>query len=88
MCMAPYAKTDDGLLDVVVVGAMGRLELLAAFPRIFSGTHVHMPQVITSQARTVELECETPLSLMIDGEVIEGQPRRLELLPNAIEVSA
>jgi YegS/Rv2252/BmrU family lipid kinase len=88
MCMAPYAKTDDGLLDVVVVGAMGRLELLAAFPRIFSGTHVHMPQVVSSQAKAVELDCAGPLSLMIDGEVIDAQPRKLELLPKAIEVSA
>ena len=41
MLMAPYADTADGELDIVVCGAMDRRTLLATFPKIFSGRHVH-----------------------------------------------
>jgi diacylglycerol kinase (ATP) len=87
MLMAPFADTADGKLDVIVAGAMGRLALLSAFPKIFSGTHVHMTAITCSQARCVEIDADAPMDLMIDGEVERHRPKRLEVLPRAIDVS-
>ena len=47
MMIAPGAEIDDGLLDVCVVGAVPRLELLARFPRVFRGTHATLDAVKT-----------------------------------------
>ena len=39
MCMAPEARLDDGLFDVVLLAPVGRLKLVASFPKIYNGTH-------------------------------------------------
>ena len=43
--MAPNAKIDDGLLDVTLLGKLSRIGLLKAFPKVFTGEHIHLPQV-------------------------------------------
>ena len=88
MMMAPFADPADGQLDVIVASRMGRWQLLNAFPRIFSGTHVHMPTIACSRARSVEIDAPEPIDLMIDGEVVRGRPRRLDVLEGAIDVCA
>jgi YegS/Rv2252/BmrU family lipid kinase len=87
MMMAPFADTADGKLDIVVAGSMSRLGLLGAFPRIFSGTHVYLPAISCSQAAEVELDISAAIDLMIDGEVERHRPKRLRVLPAAIDVS-
>jgi YegS/Rv2252/BmrU family lipid kinase len=87
MMMAPFADTADGKLDVIVAGAMSRFGLLAAFPKIFAGTHVHLPSVACSQARSIEIDADAAIDLMIDGEVERHKPQRLEVVPGAIDVS-
>ena len=86
MMMAPYADTADGRVDVVIARAMGRLGLLAAFPRIFTGNHVHLPSIACSQAARVSFEVDEPIDLMIDGEVERHRPIALEVLGGAIDV--
>lgn len=86
MMMAPYADTGDGRVDLVVAGMLGRVGLLAAFPRIFAGTHVHLPEVTVGQASVVEIDIREPIDMMIDGEIVRGAPRRVEVLPAAIDV--
>ena len=87
MLMAPFADTADGKLDVIVAGQMGRMALLSAFPKIFSGAHVHLASITCSQGRCVDIDADEPLDLMIDGEVERHRPIRLEVLPRAIDVS-
>jgi YegS/Rv2252/BmrU family lipid kinase len=87
MMMAPLADPCDGRLDVIVAGAMGRFALLKAFPRIFSGTHLQLSKISSCHARRVELHVPQAIDLMIDGEVERHLPRKLELLPSAIDVS-
>ena len=38
------AVLDDGMLDVVVIKPLSKLELLRTYPKLFKGTHVHHPQ--------------------------------------------
>ncbi len=86
MMMAPYADPSDGQVDVVVCGPMTRTALLETFPKIFRGHHVHHHAVTASRARAVDLFEEQPLDLMIDGEVIRHQPKRIEVVPAALDV--
>jgi diacylglycerol kinase (ATP) len=87
MMMAPFADTADGMVDVIVAGAMGRFALLTAFPRIFAGTHIHLPNIACSRASRVEFDATQPLDLMIDGEVERHRPTSLEVVSGAIDVS-
>jgi diacylglycerol kinase (ATP) len=86
MMMAPAADTADGKVDVVRVGAMGRIALLRAFPRIFKGTHVDLPVVRASQTAAVEFDLPEPVDVMVDGEALTARLTRLEVLPAAVDL--
>ncbi len=86
MMMAPHAEIGDGNAAVVVVGKMGRLSLLRTFPKIFKGTHTEHPSVSTSKVQSIEFDLQEAIDLMIDGEVIRMTPKRLDVLPSALNV--
>src|SRR5699024_10976048 len=54
--IAPDADGADGLLDVCYVENISKPRLAWAFPRIYSGTHVGRPGVVTRRCRTVRIE--------------------------------
>jgi diacylglycerol kinase (ATP) len=55
MRIAPGAELDDGLLDVVVVGAASRAALVRALPSVYDGRHVDRPDVHVHRGRRVAL---------------------------------
>lgn len=81
MRIAPAARVDDGLLDVVVVQAMGRARFLWCLPRVFRGTHCALPEVLTWRAREVRVETETPLPVLVDGDVQTATPLHIRIAP-------
>ena len=85
MHVAPRARPDDGLLDVVVVPGFGKLRLAAELPRIYRGSHLDVPGVVWRRGASVEA---TPLGeppwLEIDGEPLGRLPARVEILPKAL----
>jgi YegS/Rv2252/BmrU family lipid kinase len=88
--VCPEARVDDGLLDLLVVDPVGRLEILGLVPKILRGTHGSDPRLRLLKARTTEIQSETPLLVEADGEIAFGAARRLEvgLLPGALRVLA
>jgi YegS/Rv2252/BmrU family lipid kinase len=86
MQVAPDARPDDGLLDVVVVPGLSKLRLLAELPRIYRGTHIGVGGVLSQRGRVLEA---TPLGgeppwVEIDGEPLGRLPARIEILPGAL----
>lgn len=74
MRISPDARPDDGLLDVCLVGDVGRVALLRAFPKVRTGAHLDHPKVIALRAAEVDLEILEP-RLDLDGEVrADGEP--------------
>lgn len=86
MHMAPAARLDDGRVDVIRVGPMGRMRLLSVFPKIFQGTHVTLPEVEVTTAARIDLELADAVDLMIDGEVLRRRLRSIRVLPSALRV--
>lgn len=86
--MAPDAKPDDGLLDIIEVQKMGRMELIKAFPKIFKGTHTSLAKIKTYQSQTIEFSFHQPLDIMIDGEMKNIHPTSMHVIPGAIQIYA
>ncbi len=85
--MAPDAVIDDGYLDITILNRVTRRRLLQAFPKVFTGEHVKLPEVETFQAR--EISIETPDGekvLTPDGEVLGISPVKITCLKQACEV--
>ncbi|WP_433565221.1 diacylglycerol/lipid kinase family protein [Nocardia sp. CA-151230] len=55
MLICPDALIDDGLLDLTVVGAMSRLEMLRLLPTLSSGKRIDHPAAVQYQAREIRL---------------------------------
>ena len=88
--VCPEARADDGLLDCMIAQGVGRLEILALVPRIIRGTHVDDPRLRLAQAKRVRIECDSPMLVEADGEIVFEDARRLEVetLPGALRVLA
>ncbi len=88
MRMAPDAQVADGLLDVVRAGPLRRAALVAAFARIFSGTHTDLDQVWTQQVDRVEFVNPSFQAVLIDGDLHHLTPLAIDVLPSAIQLIA
>jgi YegS/Rv2252/BmrU family lipid kinase len=88
MHVAPEARIDDGELDLIAVQRRALPELLLNFPRIYAGTHMHLPMVETGRGKRLEVTATRPLLLEIDGEQPGTTPATFEVLPAALRVVA
>jgi diacylglycerol kinase (ATP) len=84
MRVAPDADPADGRFDVVVIGHSGphpdrctirdRARLLRAFPRVFRGTHVALPEVRVERTAEIQLEADGPVVVFADGDPVGTLP--------------
>jgi diacylglycerol kinase (ATP) len=91
MRIAPAARPDDGLLEVVVAGPIGRAEFVRVFPRVFSGRHVDHPRVHVHRAARVRVEVVGDRDRIVgyaDGERIGPLPLTCEVVPGALRLLA
>jgi YegS/Rv2252/BmrU family lipid kinase len=86
MKIAPAAQPDDGRLELVVLGDLGRLELVRWLPAVYRGRHMAHPAVTTRPARVVTIETVTPVPVHLDGEVAGTTPVRLAVRPGALRL--
>jgi len=88
--VCPDARPDDGLLDLLMVDAIGRLEILKLVPRILRGAHAGDPRLRLVRAKRVTIESAEPLLVEADGEIAFEASRRLEIevLPGKLRVMA
>jgi len=70
--VAPDARIDDGLLDLVVVGPLSPLRLLYGARRLFNGTIDREPGVTIQRASRVTIAARQPIRFHVDGEVKQG----------------
>lgn len=86
MRIAPDASLDDGLLDVVIVEGVGKLEFLKTFPKVFAGKHIEHPKVKVLRGREIRIESEHPIPVLNDGEIAGTTPIDFEVLPRSLWV--
>lgn len=84
--IAPEARLDDGLLDVVVIPGLGPGRLFALVPRILAGRQLESRLVIHRRARRVRVEADSPMPVTIDGEPAGFRPISYEVWPAAVRV--
>lgn len=88
MRIAPQAELDDGLLDVITVGEVGKLRFVANLRKVFNGTHIDDEQVRMFRAARVEITASRPFPVYADGEHLTDLPVSVRVLPRALSVLA
>ncbi len=85
MRMCPDADLADGLLDVVIAGPISRTTLLRLQPRVYKGTHVTHPRLISLRARTVTIAADG-ITAYADGERMCPLPVTITVEPGALSL--
>lgn len=86
--IVPPALLDDGLLDVMTVGAGPRRMIVSFLKQAEHGTHVRRPEVELSTAREVVVDADRPIPVCADGDEIGTLPATVRVRPHALSVIA
>lgn len=86
MHVAPAALTDDGLLDVVTIGDLGRVELVLNLRRLFDGSLPSYRKVGSVRCDRVRVETFPPSRVQADGELLGEAPVTFSVLARAVRV--
>jgi len=87
MLVAPEADPSDGVLEVVAMGDLSKVEALRLSSRIYKGTHLGTPKVTTTRGTLIEAEAVDPalhVLLDMDGETPGRLPIRVNVAPKLL----
>lgn len=85
--IAPRARLDDGLLDLVRVDPMRPAKAVRGLWRLFCGAIDGHPGVHCSRVARVTISADGPLRFHVDGEVVQGGPSLSAVVrPKALRV--
>jgi YegS/Rv2252/BmrU family lipid kinase len=86
--IAPHARLDDGLLNLVIVEERSRLTTLAQVPRLFRGTIGQSPDCTTREIADASISCDTLMTYHVDGEpIVGGTTATVRVLPGVLTVA-
>ena len=86
MHIAPEAKLCDSLLDVVMIGDLGKLELIKELPTVYKGTHINHPKVRMVKAKRITITSPERLLVHADGELLGESPASFWIMPAALSL--
>jgi diacylglycerol kinase (ATP) len=81
------AEIDDGMLDVVIIKPMSKLQLVRTYPKLYTGKHVTHPQYEHHRVRSVTVAAPGIVAYA-DGERLGSLPVTVDVAPNALRVLA
>lgn len=85
MLICPGADHADGMLDVTMVRAGSRTNLIRLFPTVFKGTHVNLDEVTTTRARSIRVE-SPGINAYADGDYVCPLPVEISAEPGALRI--
>jgi YegS/Rv2252/BmrU family lipid kinase len=86
MMIAPDARVDDGLIEYVRWGPIGRIGLIRNLSTLYDGTHVKHPLAERQGVRRIEFALDGAVDVMVDGEALTLHLQTLDVLPSVLRV--
>jgi YegS/Rv2252/BmrU family lipid kinase len=89
MKIAPQAVVNDNCFDLISIGEMSALEIIANAPRLYLGKHLDLRQVNHRRARRISArpaKRDEEVAIEVDGELVGRLPATFEILPDALNV--
>ena len=82
--IAPGAKADDGLFDIVIVDALSPVQRLLYLPVIEKGKHIGLSFIHHFHTKKIIIESNETIQFHLDGEYEEAQKLEIEILPGVL----
>ena len=67
--IAPMARNADGKLELIIVGPVSRMRILALLPKLMRGRHMNEPEIYHHAVQTAVVTAAAPVESHLDGEV-------------------
>ena len=86
--IAPAARPDDGLIDLVTVDEIPAIRRLLLFQAVLGGHHLSIDAVRTVRQASFTLRFAAPPRFQVDGELLDarGPELRVECVPGALRL--
>lgn len=82
--IAPEARADDGLLDVIVADALNPFQRLLYLPVIEKGKHLRLPFIHHFCTKKITVKSNLVLQFHLDGEYFEAKKVEIEILTSRL----
>lgn len=83
--VAPDARIDDGLLEIILAKDLRKIDLLANLTNMYKGTHLKHPLVERMAGRKVQILSQGDILFEMDGETPgHGSSVTFEIMPGAV----
>ncbi len=88
--IAPEARLNDGLFDLILVKSLSLLEFCLQGWRLTNGSHLNYHRVSWRRGRKIEVFplSPKPVLIEIDGEQVGHLPATFEIAPSSLQVKA
>lgn len=86
MPVAAGADLNDGLFDVILVGDIGKWELVQIFLELYRGKRVTHPKVRVKRASKVAMDSSERVLVQAEGELLGEVPANFRVLPSALRL--
>ncbi len=86
MRQTPNAIPDDGLLDITVITAMGKFEIIRNLNILYDGKILEHPKILGYRCKIFEVESGIPIYTEADGELLGHTPASFGIIPLALKI--
>ncbi|RPA70035.1 YegS/Rv2252/BmrU family lipid kinase [Cyclobacteriaceae bacterium YHN15] len=86
LCIAPDAKIDDGIAEIVLIGNVGIWDYLSKIPLLKKGKKINHPEVYYKKAMTCMIESQTQMPIDIDGEFVGYTPLKMVMKQKMVKI--
>jgi len=86
MRQTPFARPDDGILDVTVIKGMGKLEIIRNLKILYDGTILSHPKVEGFKCKSVKVLSDSIIYTEADGESLGHTPAEFSIIPSALNI--
>ena len=85
--IAPMAKNDDNVLELLIAKPVTRRRILALLPKLMNGEHLQEPDIAHHAVTSLSIKADSPIPSHVDGEVQPLQSEfELSVLPGALSL--
>lgn len=83
--IAPKARLNDGLLDVILIPKGPAVEMALLAARILLGQHLASDSLIFRRVPRVSIRSRSGMWFNVDGELVGNEPAVFEVIPRALQ---
>ncbi|ULQ52870.1 diacylglycerol/lipid kinase family protein [Flavihumibacter fluvii] len=79
--VSPFARPDDGALNVITCGPLSVIKRLCSLPSVRTGNHLRFPFIHHHTIQSIQIDCALRVPAQVDGELMVTNSFTCNVLP-------